>query len=159
MTADIYTLKTGDLREDQPQEDEYGPLIESIYSLLNQQLLELFTDMLDGAENTLKELNTQKELSEVDEDDQSEPDEELMQKLTAFRVLREKRAVINSSFFIAMNEQLKPSQGHGQVEDQELSLVDQEEMEEMVAITTMHANALNLFGEEISDMEARVEYL
>jgi len=38
-------------------------------------------------------------------------------------------------------------------------LVDHEEMEEMVAITTMHANALNLFGEEISNMEARIEYL
>jgi hypothetical protein len=32
-------------------------------------------------------------------------------------------------------------------------------MEEMVAITTMHANALNLYGEEVSHMAARVEYL
>ena len=160
MTADIYTLKTGDLRDDQPKEDEFGPLIESIYSLLNQQLLELFTDMLDSAENTLKELNTQKELSEVEEDSESEPDEELMQKLTAFRILREKRATINSSFFVAINEKLKTSADHtDDKEEEELSLVDHEEMEEMVAITTMHANALNLFGEEISDMEARVEYL
>ena len=53
---------------------------------------------------------------------------------------------------------LKSSTGMAH-DDEELSLVDHEEMEEMVAITTMHANALNLFGEEISDMEARVEYL
>jgi hypothetical protein len=160
MTADIYTLKTGDLRDDQPKEDEYGPLIESIYSLLNQQLLELFTNMLDGAENTLKELNTQKELSEDEDGAESEPDEELMQKLTAFRMLHEKRTTINSCFFVAINEKLKTSAAHADdKKEEELSLVDHEEMEEMVAITTMHANALNLFGEEISDMEARVEYL
>jgi hypothetical protein len=74
--------------------------------------------------------------------------------------LCDKRNTINSSFFIAINEQLKSSTGQGQNgQKEELSLVDHDEMEEMVAITTMHANALNLFGEEISHMEARVEYL
>lgn len=154
MTADIYTLKTGDLRDDQPKEDEFDSLIENIYSLLNQQLLELFTDMLDGAEKT------QKELSEVTGDTEDEIDEKQMQKITAYRLLCDKRNMINSSFFIAINEQLKPSTGsENDDQEEELSLVDHEEMEEMVAITTMHANALNLFGEEISDMEARVEYL
>ena len=160
MTADIYTLKTGDLRDDQPKENEFVALTENIYSLLNKELMELFTNMLDSAEDTLKELNTLKDLSDAAEDSDKDKDldEEQMKKLTALRILCNQRSTINSSFFIALNEQLKPSTGQVNKEE-ELSLVDHDEMEEMVAITTMHANALNLFGEEISHMEARIEYL
>ena len=154
MTADIYTLKTGDLCGDQPKEDEYGPLIESIYSLLNQQLMEIFTDMLDSAERSVKDHT----VVGTDDEEQSEEDDKKMQEIAALRTLCEKRNTVNRSFFIAINEMLKPSTGIS-TNEEELSLVDHEEMEEMVAITTMHANALNLFGEEISDMEARVEYL
>ncbi len=32
-------------------------------------------------------------------------------------------------------------------------------MDEMVAITTMHSQAMNLFGEEVNNLEARLEYL
>ncbi len=159
MTAAVYTLKTGDLRDDQPKEGEHDSLIENIYRLLNKQLMESFTDMLDGAENILKELDIRKKLLEVEEDPDGEIEEELVQKLISFRMLCVNRNTISSSFFIAINEQLKPSTSHDDDEEEELSLVDHEEMEEMVAITTMHANALNLFGEEISNMEARIEYL
>lgn len=160
MTADIYTLKTGDLRDDQSKDDELSILTEGIYSLLNEQLLELFTDMLDGADSNLQELTRLKGLSEADENLDEKSEEILIQKLTAFRVLCDQRNTINSSFFVAINEQLKSSMNKDESdEEEELSLVDHDEMEEMVAITTMHANALNLFGEEINHLEARIEYM
>ena len=32
-------------------------------------------------------------------------------------------------------------------------------MDEMVAITTMHSKAMNIYGEEVKHLEARLEYL
>ena len=94
MTADIYTLKTGDLRDDQPADDEYGPLIESIYSLLNEQLMEIFTDMLDDAEQTVKEYSAAVEDAEEEgegKEERSEKDDKKTQKIAALRILSEKR--------------------------------------------------------------------
>jgi len=44
-------------------------------------------------------------------------------------------------------------------DDEDLRLVDQDEMEEMVAITTMHSKAMSLYGVEVNHLEARLEYL
>lgn len=150
MSADIYTLKTGDLIADQQTEDQYDSLVANIYSCLNVELMQLLNQMLDNCDDALAVLSKNPETN----------DEEQAQKMTALRMLCHERSKISTNFFIALNESLKSSALHkADSNEEELTLVDQEEMEEMVAITTMHANALNLFGEEVSNLEARLEYL
>ena len=156
MSADRYTLKTGDLCADQPEEEAYSVLIDDIHNLANSELMQLFNDMLNGADALLAGLTLE---SEDDECSKNTTDEKRTQQINAIRTLCNERNVINTNFFIAVNDQLKPAIEPGSEDEEELSLVDHEEMEEMVAITTMHANALNLFGEAVSHMEARIEYL
>lgn len=156
MSADRYTLKTGDLCADQPEEKAFGSLIDDIHDHANNELLQLFNDMLNGADALLSGLTLE---SNAEDTGESGKDEKRVQQINALRKLRDERNSINTHFFIAINDQLKPCIDISPEEQEELSLVDHEEMEEMVAITTMHANALNLFGEEVSHLEARIEYL
>lgn len=150
MSADIYTLKTGDLISGQESTNNYDDLIANIYSCLNGELMHLVNQMLDNADEVRAALS-----KNTDTDD-----EEQLQKLAALRILCHKRNNITTNFLITLNESLKRSAAqNNNTNEEELSLVDQDEMEEMVAITTMHSNALNLFGDEISDLEARIEYL
>ena len=161
MTTDNYTLESGGLRRDQPKENGHSKLIENIYSFLNSELLQLFTDLLDKTDGSLTEkLKTIELAISADSNYQSNEQQEL--ELKALEFLRRERVRVNTNFFIAINENLLPSftsSFEGDSDEEELSLVDIDEMEEMVAITTMHANALNLFGEEINYLEARIEYL
>ena len=160
MTTDTYTLKTGDLSENQPQEHQYGKVIENIYSFLNDELLQLFSEMLNGSEQSLSE---QEKIiaSAISADSNYQADEIKELEIRALKFLINERARIHTNFFISINQQLLPStiSAFEESEEEELSLVDTEEMEEMVAITTMHANALNLFGEDVNHLEARIEFL
>lgn len=149
MSAEIYTLKTGDLVAEQKTEERYDSLVGNIYNCLNVELMQLMDQMLDNCDDVLAVLSKNTETNT----------EEQSQKMTALRMLCHQRSNISSNFFFALNENLKSSALDKDSTEEELSLVDQEEMEEMVAITTMHANALNLFGDEISNLEARLEYL
>ena len=161
MATEAYTLKTGDLCTDQSQENEHTQLVESIYSFLNSEMLELFTGMLVNSDRSLnyflKEVETAKS-----EDESFEPDAKKELEIKALEIMRRDQTKINTNFFIAINEILLPS-FNSSFEDNstedELSLVDSDEMEEMVAITTMHANALNLFGQDVDYLIARIEYL
>lgn len=160
MTTDNYTLKTGDLSDNQPQDHQYSQLIESIYGFLNDELLQLFSDMLTDSEDSLNKHEHNIALSvEADSNYQIEDEQDL--EIRALKMLHRERARIHTNFFIAMNEQLLPSttSAFEDQEEEELSLVDTDEMEEMVAITTMHSNALNLFGEDVNHLEARIEFL
>lgn len=160
MSNETYTLKTNDVRAVQPQEHEHAQLIESIYSFLNAELLELFVGMLVNSDRSLeyllKAIETEKNLS-----DEFEPDEKQELEIKALQLMHREQAQINTNFFIAINEILLPSfqSSFEDHEEEGVSLVDIEEVEEMVAITTMQANALNLFGEEVNYLEARIEYL
>ncbi|MCW8830538.1 MAG: DUF1631 domain-containing protein [Gammaproteobacteria bacterium] len=160
MTRETYTLKTGDLAQDQPQEHQYSTVIENIYSFLNDELLQLFNEMLNRSEQSLIDLEKSIELS-ISANSNYQVDEKQEQEINALKLLRSERASIHTNFFISINEQLLPStiSAFEESDEEELSLVDTDEMEEMVAITTMHANALNLFGEEVSHFEARIEFL
>ena len=160
MSTDNYTLKTGDLKAEQPQDHQYGQLIEKIYGFLNDELLQLFTNMLDKSEHSL--IDQEKDISlavAADHNYQIDVKQEL--EISALKMLTRERANIHTNFFIAINEQLLPSSisAFEDHEEEELSLVDTDEMEEMVAITTMHSNALNLFGEQVNNLEARIEFL
>lgn len=160
MSTDNYTLKTGDLSEDQPKEHKYGQVIESIYSFLNDELLQLFSGMLNESEQSLSAQEKNIELA-VSLDSNYQADEKQELEVKALSLLGRERASIHTNFFISINEQLLPStiSAFEDSDEEELSLVDTDEMEEMVAITTMHSNALNLFGDDINHLEARIEFL
>ncbi|MES0327674.1 MAG: DUF1631 family protein [Gammaproteobacteria bacterium] len=160
MTTDNFTSKTGDLLEEQPQEHQYSQLIEGIYNFLNDELLQLFTEMLNDSERSLTEQEKSVALS-ISANSNYHIDEKQDLEIKALKILHGEREGIHTNFFIAINEQLLPSaiSAFEESDEEELSLVDTDEMEEMVAITTMHSNALNLFGEDVSHLEARIEYL
>ncbi|MDH3342160.1 MAG: DUF1631 domain-containing protein [Gammaproteobacteria bacterium] len=160
MATDNYTLKTGDLSKDQPKEHKYSSVIENIYSFLNDELLQLFNEMLNNSERSMAELEKNIELA-VAADSNYQIDDKHDLEIRALKILLMERASIHTNFFISINQQLLPStiSAFDDNQEEELSLVDSDEMEEMVAITTMHSNALNLFGEQVNQLEARIEYL
>ena len=160
MATDNYTLKTGDLSNNQTEEHQYSQLIENIYGFLNDELLQLFSEMLNNSQRSL--INQEKNIElAVSADSNYEIDEKQELEIKALKILFNERDHIHSNFFISINQQLLPStvSAFEESEDEELRLVDTDEMEEMVAITTMHSNALNLFGDEVNQLEARIEFL
>jgi len=132
------------------QSDKYTDLIDKIFSCTNEHLMILIKQMLDTADNTLFDLA-----------EKPSSDEEQMKYMDCTRIFRTEKNDINGHFFINLNNSLKPSMDEtpGELGELSLSLVGQDEMEEMVAITTMHAKALNIYGEEITNLETRLEYL
>ena len=160
MATDNHTPITGGLSKDQHQEHQYSQLIKGIYSFLNDELLQLFSEMLNNSERSLIEQEKSVELS-VAADSSYLVDEKQGLEIKALKLLHDERASIHTNFFTAINEQLLSStiSAFEESDEEELRLVDTDEMEEMVAITTMHSNALNLFGEDVNHLEARIEYL
>lgn len=155
MAKDRHALKTSGLDGKQPEATEFDSVIESIYITLNEQLMQLFSDMVKCATGKLVVLESQLYSYESQEECERQSRER-----ESLRYLLNDSNNISSKFFININEQLKPDVDNSDAPlENELSLVSHEEMEEMVAITTMHANALNDFGETISNLNARVEYL
>ena len=127
----------------------YSKLIDKVFSCVNDHLVVLFDQMLSTADDKLFDLA-----------EKATSDEEQMQYMDCTKIFRTEKNDINGHFFINLRDSLKTSQGNEiDSEDQELSLVDHDEMEEMVAITTMHSKAMSLYGEEVKHLEARLEYL
>jgi len=155
MAKDRHALNTSDFSYEQPKATEYDPAIERAYTSLNEQLMQLFDGMLKSATSKLVVLESEQYncVSQEERERQSHERESI-------RYLLNNSNNISSAFFIAFNEQLKPnSDNSDSPESDELSLVSHEEMEEMVAITTMHANALIDLGQSLSDLNTRIEYL
>ena len=155
MAKDRHARNTSDFSNGQPKATEYDSVIERVYTALNEQIMLLFDGMVKSAASKLVVLESQQfNCVSMEEGDRQAHERE------SIRYLLNNSNNISSAFFITFNEQLKPSIGISDAPDtDELSLVSHEEMEEMVAITTMHANALIDFGESISDLNTRVEYL
>ena len=130
------------------QIDKHTVLIDKIFSCTNEHLMILIKQMLDTADKTLFDLA-----------EKSTSDDEQMKYMDCTRIFRTEKNDIKGHFFINLNTSLKPAVAEVTEDIGELSLVDQDEMEEMVAITTMHAKALNIYGEEITNLETRLEYL
>jgi len=127
----------------------HAALIDKIFTCTNEHLMVLIRQMLTTADAKLFDLS-----------EKATSDEEQMKYMDCTKIFRTEKNDINGHFFINLNNSLKPViSTTNQDGMQELSLVDQDEMEEMVAITTMHAKALNIYGEEITDLETRLEYL
>ncbi len=155
MAKDRHVLKSCDFDGEQPKATEFDSVIESVYKTLNEQLMQLFDGMVKSATDKLVVLESQLYSYE----NQKECERQSLER-ESIRYLLSNSNNITSKFFININEQLKPDTDNSDTPlNNELSLVSHEEMEEMVAITTMHANALNAFGETISNLNTRVEYL
>jgi len=124
-------------------------IIDKVFSCVNEHLLVLMNQMLNTADDKLFDLSQQ-----------ATSNEEQMMYMDCTRIFRTEKNDLGRHFFVTLNNSLvNPQSIEEDTGDQELSLVDQDEMEEMVAITTMHAKAMNIYGEEAKNLEARLEYL
>ena len=127
----------------------YKKIIDKVHNCVNDHLLILMNQMLTSADDKL-----------FDQAEKAKSDEERMKFMDCTKIFRTERNDISHHFFINLNNSLRPTSLQSFEEQaQELSLVGQDEMEEMVAITTMHAKAMNIYGEEVNQMEARLEYI
>ncbi|MGB5396151.1 MAG: DUF1631 family protein, partial [Gammaproteobacteria bacterium] len=133
---------------EKPGEKSHARLIEQMHNSINEHLIEHFSNMLVKAPDILN----RKAESCKNHDDQS-------RYFALLSHLQHHRDNINRSFFIALNEKLRPASQQTEDEPEELSLVSEDEMEEMVAITTMHARAMNQYGDDVNHLETRLEYL
>lgn len=123
-------------------------LIETIYDFVNENLIEHVVTLLSNADATL---NTRLESCDNNEDE--------MRYLALQRFVAADRDNLNRHFFIALNDHLKPGTTTAEFDEDEMALVSEDEMEEMVATTTMHAHAIGQYGNEINHLEVRLEYL
>ena len=134
---------------DNKQSSKYSIIADKAFSSVNEHLMILISQMLNSADKKLFDLA-----------EQATSDEEQMKFMDCTRIFQTEKNDISHHFFVNLNNSLTASKANSMSSDNgELSLVDHDEMEEMVAITTMHAKAMNLFGEEVSHLEARLEYL
>jgi len=155
MTAEIESLKTCNFGDQQRETAEFDSVLKIVYNTVNEQLSQLFEGMVKTATGKLVLMEEQFQSFE----NQGAYEKQALER-ESIRYLLNDTKNISSRFFININEQLKPGADNpDMLVKQELSLVSHEEMEEMVAITTMNANALNDFGEAISDLSERVKYL
>ena len=143
MSAQIHTLKTGDLSKNKPAKKKVeliDALIHNVFNRLNVQLLQRVSEMLNTADSSLRTLS-----------ENAESEELRCKYLNLMHILGSERSNIDKAFFIAMNKKINSNE---QSQDDELALVDEDEMEEMVAVTTMYSNAMNNYGQEVDNLEA-----
>ena len=127
---------------------EHAKLVEKIFQLVNDQLITHLSALLDKAPDKVNQLA---------EKCNSHTEQERLFAL--YRFLKAESLNLNREFFVALNRKIRPTPQSGNHGEEELSLVSQDEMEEMVALTTMHAHAMNAYGEQVDHLEARLEYL
>ena len=132
--------------------EKHSEVIEKIFVCVNDHLTVLMTRMLNSADDIFFDLA-----------EKATSNEEQMKYMDCTRIFRTERNDISQLFFINLNKSLSPNAPVADNIDTtnsgELSLIDQDEMEELVAISTMHAKAMNLYGQEVHNLEARLEYL
>ena len=120
-----------------------------VLSCVNNHLMILIDQMLTNADQKLFDLA-----------ENATSDEVRMNYMDCTHIFRTQKSVIKQLFFVNLNNSLsKSSSDLFKADNNELSLVSQDEMEELVAITTIHAKAMKLYGEEVNNLEARLEYL
>ena len=131
------------------ESDKHSRIIEKVFTCTNEHLIILVNQMLNSADHKLFDLA-----------EKASSDEEQMKYMDCTRIFRTERNDISGHFFINLNHSLAASHSNERdTNNPELSLVGQDEMEEMVAITTMHSKAMNIYGEEVTNLETRLEYL
>lgn len=130
---------------------QLAQLLDKITDCLNEELSDLVGRMFDGADDMLFQLA-----------ENADSNEDQANYFETMRMLRMERPQVGNKFATSLKDRLQPValKPAGQAFDEdELSLVDQSEMEEMVAISAMHSKAMNLYGEAVRHLEARIEHL
>lgn len=141
-TSQVIT-NTGDMSV-----NKYKNVIDKVLNCVNDHMLVLVNQMISTADEKL-----------FDQSEKAKNDEERMKFMDCTKIFRTEKNDISCHFFINLNNSLRTSENDQMAEDEDLRLVDQDEMEEMVAITTMHSKAMSLYGVEVNNLEARLEYL
>ena len=152
MSAIIHQFNNTTRTSEKNQGDKVKPLIGRIASCLNEELSELIGRMFDGADDMLFQLAENASSNE----DQNE-------YFDTMRMLRVERKNIGQNFASNLKTYLQTTnqaaKKNSEIGEDELSLVDQDEMEEMVAVSAMHSKAMSLYGEAVNHLEARIEFL
>ena len=125
-------------------------LANKIEDCLSEELSELVGHLFDGADDMLFQLA-----------ENADSNEEQTQYFDTMRMLRTERTNVAHNFADNIKAYLQPSQKKdiAAFDEEELSLVDQSEMEELVAVSAMHSKAMGLYGEAVNHLEARIEFL
>lgn len=151
MSAIIHKFDNTSRTSRQGVSDNLKTLIGKITGCLNEELSELIGRMFDGADDMLFQLA-----------ENADSNEDQNQYFDTMRMLRIERKQIGQNFAANLKTYLQPANKQNNpktIDEDELSLVDQDEMEEMVAVSAMHSKAMNLYGEAVNHLEARVEFL
>lgn len=133
----------------------YSDLIENIKNDIESRLRGLVANYLDNAESTLLEMA------------QDAPsNKEQIIRFEWLRLLKEHKNIIAASYSSNITPLLRPfpvteaeKKQHKLDAEGELSLIDHSEIEDMVLVKNYGARAAGNFREQISNLEARLEYL
>jgi hypothetical protein len=139
-------------------------LTESALDILKSQLQERITEMFANADEHLMEYCEAEEHDDVADDESDDEtttnNESYYEKLV--HLLHAEQNNIESVFFKAIDE-IEPGKEQTHSDElqltNKLSLVEQDDMDEMVAVTAMYSNAMNRYEEEVNNLDARIEYL
>jgi len=149
MSAIIHRLKNTSASSSRLK--QLQPLLKQITECLNQELSELTGCMFDSADDMLFQMAENANSNELQNE-----------YFDTMRMLRVERKPVIQKFADSLKARLQPTQAESDsayFDEDELSLVEQSEMEELVAISTMHSKAMNLYGEAVNHLEARIEHL
>jgi len=152
MSAIIHQFNNTAQTSGHSSSDNLKPLISQITNCLNEELSVLIGHMFDGADDMLFQLA-----------ENADSNEDQNQYFETMRMLRIERKQIGQNFASNLKTFIQPvkkeSAKNTEITEDELSLVDQDEMEEMVAVSAMHSKAMSLYGEAVNHLEARIEFL
>jgi|GEM_PF-2123749 len=149
MSAIIHRFKNNSASNNRLK--QLQPLLKQITESLNQELSELTGCMFDSADDMLFQMAENADSNELQNE-----------YFDTMRMLRVERKPVIEAFADSLRARLQPAQTESDTADfdeDELSLVDQSEMEELVAISSMHSKAMNLYGEAVNHLEARIEHM
>lgn len=149
MSAIIHRLKNSSASSSRLK--QLQPLLKQITECLNQELSGLTGCMFDSADDMLFQMAENADSNELQNE-----------YFDTMRMLRVERKPVIQSFADNLRARLQPAKTEADTasfDEDELSLVDQSEMEELVAISTMHSRAMNLYGDVVHHLEARIEHL
>jgi hypothetical protein len=135
--------------------NNFETLIKEIKNSLDTHLKEMISKMFSQADDKLFELA-----------DSATSNEDQNRYFELVRDLRDYKSEISTDFLNNVNLQLKPfaemeleKEKSAPKDESELSLIGQDEMEDMVMIKSIAGNAAGKFREAISHLEARLEHL
>jgi len=152
MSAIIHQFNNTSQTSESGSNPSLKQLISQIANCLNEELSTLIGHMFDDADDMLFQLAENASSNE----DQNEYFETM-------RMLRVERKQIGQNFASNLKTYIQPANKNNtnetDINEDELSLIDQDEMEEMVAVSTMHSKAMSLYGEAVNHLEARIEFL